>query len=161
MARVVTLDFETYYEKKGYSLAELTTQQYVNDPRFQIIGVAASVNGAEPTWHSSESNLDTREFLDLYRLEEPGTITVAHNAMFDGAILEWQLKIKPWMYFCTMMGSRPTVAPFTGRMSLKEVSKYLDLGLKGTEVQAVASMRLRDFDSDGSVEVCSLLYSRR
>ena len=148
MARVVTLDFETYYEKKGYTLSELTTQQYVRDPRFQIIGVAASVNGGEPTWHSSESNLDTRAFLDKYALEEKGTITVAHNAIFDGAILEWILKIKPWMYFCTMMGSRPTVAPYTGRMSLKEVSKYLDLGLKGSEVQAAANMRLRDFDKD-------------
>jgi DNA polymerase len=148
MARVVTIDFETYYEKKGYTLSELTTQQYVNDPRFQIIGVAASVNGDEPTWHSSESNLDTRAFLEAYNLDEPGTITVAHNALFDGAILEWQLKIKPWMYFCTMMGSRPTVAPYTGRMSLKEVAKHLDLGLKGAEVEAVANMRLRDFDAD-------------
>lgn len=149
MARVVTIDFETYYEKKGYTLSELTTQQYVLDPRFQIIGVAASLNGHEPTWHSSESPLDTRAFLDKYQLEKPGTIVVAHNAMFDGAILEWILKIKPWMYFCTMMGSRPTVAPYTGRMSLKEVSKYLDLGLKGVEVEAAANMRLRDFNADG------------
>jgi DNA polymerase len=148
MARVVTLDFETFYEKKGYTLSELTTAQYINDPRFQIIGVAASLNGQEPTWHSSESNLDTRAFLDKYDLEKPGTVVVAHNAIFDGAILEWQLKIKPWMYFCTMMGSRPTVAPYTGRMSLKEVSKYLELGLKGTEVSAAAGLRLRDFDKD-------------
>jgi DNA polymerase len=148
MAKVVALDFETYYEKKGYTLSELTTQQYINDPRFQIIGVAASVNGGEPKWHSSESIEDTRAFLETYELDKKGTITVAHNAMFDGAILEWQLGIKPWMYFCTMMGSRPTVAPHTGRMSLKEVSKFLDLGLKGVEVEAAASMRLRDFDKD-------------
>lgn len=149
MVKVVTLDFETYYEKKGYTLSELTTQQYVNDPRFQIVGVAASVNGNSPTWHSSESALDTRAFLDKYALEEKGTITVAHNAMFDGAILEWILKIKPWMYFCTMMGSRPTVAPYTGRMSLKEVSTYLELGEKGTEVVNAAGLRRRDFDKDG------------
>jgi len=148
MAKIVTLDFETYYEKKGYTLTELTTQQYVQSPLFQIIGVAASVNGGEPTWHSSESNEDTKKFLASYELDKRGTITVAHNAIFDGGILEWQLGIKPWMYFCTMMGSRPTVAPYTGRMSLKEVSKFLDLGLKGTEVQAVANMRLRDFDAD-------------
>ena len=53
MAKVVTIDFETYYEKKGYTLSELTTAQYINDPRFQIIGVAVSVNGGDPTWHSS------------------------------------------------------------------------------------------------------------
>lgn len=147
MAKVVTLDFETYYDKKHYSLSDITTAQYINDPLFQIIGVAASINGAEPTWHSSDSALDTRAFLSAYGLDEPGTITVAHNAIFDGAILEWQLGIKPWKYFCTMMGSRPYVAPYTGRMSLKEVAKYYDVGAKGTEVQAVSGMRLTDFDS--------------
>jgi len=146
MGKVVTLDFETYYHKTDYSLSHVTTAQYINDPRFQIVGVAASVNGGEPTWHSSESALDTRAFLDKYALEEKGTVTVAHNAIFDGAILEWILKIKPWKYFCTMMGSRPTVAPHTGRMSLKEVAKFFELGDKGTEVQQVSGMRRQDFD---------------
>lgn len=149
MVKVVTIDFETYYEKKGYTLKETTTAQYINDPRFQIIGVAASVNGGEPTWHSSESALDTRAFLEAYELDTPGTITVAHNALFDGAILEWKLGIKPWRYFCTMMGSRPTVAPYTGRMSLKEVAKFLEVGDKGTEVDNVSGIRLGEFTSEG------------
>lgn len=148
-AKVVTLDFETYYEKKGYSLSDLTTAEYINDPRFQIIGVAASINGGTPTWHSSESTEDTRAFLSTYGMHERGTITVAHNAIFDGAILEWRLGIKPWRYFCTMMGSRPTVAPFTGRMSLKEVSKFLGVGTKGTAVQAADGFRRDDFDDAG------------
>lgn len=152
MVRIVTLDFETYYEKKGYTLKETTTAEYINDPRFQIIGVAASINGGEPTWHSSESALDTRAFLDTYKLDTPSTITVAHNALFDGAILEWKLGIKPWRYFCTMMGSRPTVAPFTGRMSLKEVSKFLEVGEKGTAVQQAAGMRIIDFDEDAMLQ---------
>lgn len=145
MAKIITLDFETYYDK-DYTLTKLTTQEYIRNPLFQIIGVAVSVNGSQPRWHSANSVLDVAAFLSAYGIEEKGTILVAHNAMFDGAILEWVLNIKPWRYFCTMMGSRPWVVPYTGSMSLKEVAKYLELGHKGTEVLKVQGMRLEDFD---------------
>lgn len=146
MGKIVTLDFETYYDAKTFTLSDITTAQYINDPRFEIVGVAASVNGGEPKWHSSDSLLDTRAFLEKYALEETGTITVAHNAMFDGAILEWKLGIKPWRYFCTMMGARPFVTPYTGKMSLASVTQHLGVGDKGTEVHNVSGMRRRDFD---------------
>ena len=149
MVRVVTLDFESYYERGDYSLRNMATVAYIHDPRFQIIGVAASVNGGDPIWHSSDKLLDTKAFIAGYNLEEKGTITVAHNALFDGAILEWKLGIKPWRYFCTMMGSRPTVTPYTGKMSLESVAKYLGLGVKGNEVFGAHGKRRSDFsDAD-------------
>lgn len=145
MGKIVTLDFETYYDKE-YTLQKLTTAEYINSPLFQIIGVAASVNGSEPEWHSSDSLLDTRAFLDKFGIGEKGTLTVAHNAMFDGAILEWILGIHPWRYFCTMMGSRPYITPHTGRMSLESVAKFLGVGDKGTEVHHAKGMRRDAFD---------------
>jgi hypothetical protein len=36
---LLTIDFETYYDKK-YSLKKLTTEQYVRDDKFEIIGFA-------------------------------------------------------------------------------------------------------------------------
>ncbi len=150
MVRVVTIDFETYYERSGYSLRTMSTQQYIHDPRFAIVGVAVSVNGGEPRWHSADSLLDTKAFLDEYHLEKKGTIVAAHNAMFDGAILEWQLAIKPWRYFCTMMGSRPYITPYTGKMSLASVSEFLNLGTKGNEVFGAHGKYRRDF-SDGDL----------
>ena len=146
MVRIVTLDFESYYERGDYSLKNMSTAQYIHDPRFEIIGVAASVNGGEPQWHSSDNLPDTKAFLAGYNLEKKGTITVAHNALFDGAILEWKLGIKPWRYFCTMMGSRPTITPFTGKMSLASVASYLELGAKGSEVQVVHGKHRSDFN---------------
>jgi DNA polymerase len=145
VAKIITIDFETYYDQE-YSLSNITTQEYIHHPLFQIIGVAVSVNGGEPRWHSANSILDVAAFLSSYGIEEKGTICVAHNAMFDGAILEWKLDIKPWKYFCTMMGSRPHVVPYTGSMSLKNVANFYELGHKGTEVQNVKGMRLKDFD---------------
>jgi hypothetical protein len=34
---LITLDFETYYDV-GFSLSGLTTEEYVNDLQFQVIG---------------------------------------------------------------------------------------------------------------------------
>lgn len=147
MSKVVTLDFETYYHKSDYSLSNMTTSEYVRHPMFQIIGVAVSVNFEQPKWFSSSSVKEVAEFISTYNLEKEGTLTVAHNAMFDGAVLEWVLGIKPWRYFCTMMGSRPYYAQHTGSMSLAALSIALGSGVKGTEVKTASGKRLEDFNS--------------
>ncbi len=36
---ILTIDFETYYAK-DYGLRKLTTEEYIRDPRFEVIGVA-------------------------------------------------------------------------------------------------------------------------
>ena len=46
---LVTLDFETYYDDK-YSLSKMTTEEYINDDRFEAIGVAVKVNDDETVW---------------------------------------------------------------------------------------------------------------
>jgi len=146
MAKILTIDFETYYDNE-YTLSKLTTQEYVHSPLFEIIGFAVSINGGEPRWYDGTMGNDAmRQVLLDYGIEEKGCLVVAHNAMFDGAILEWVLGLKPWRYFCTMMGSRPIVAPYTGSMSLAAVSEYLQAGAKGKEVQKVMGMRRKDFD---------------
>ena len=40
---IVTLDFETYYDKE-YSLSKMTTEEYIRDDRFEIIGLAVKKN---------------------------------------------------------------------------------------------------------------------
>lgn len=47
--QTLTIDFETYYTKQ-YSLSKLTTEEYIRDPRFEVIGVAVKV------WPSDDSN---------------------------------------------------------------------------------------------------------
>ena len=43
MMDIVTIDFETYYDK-DYSLSKMTTEQYVRSSLFEIIGVGIKVN---------------------------------------------------------------------------------------------------------------------
>ena len=45
---IITLDFETFYDSKnGYTLRKQTTQQYIDDPRYETIGVAVRINDGE------------------------------------------------------------------------------------------------------------------
>jgi DNA polymerase len=55
--------------------------------------------------------------------------------MFEGAIIEWRFGIRPFRYFCTMMGQRPYITPFTGSMSLGSGADYLGLPQKGGTVK--------------------------
>lgn len=135
------LDFETYYSRE-YTLSDLTTSQYILDARFETIGVGLLLGGALPVWFSG-----THAYLRkvLGKIPWDRTLLIAHNAIFDGAILEWVFGFKPAKYFCTMMASRPYVAPYTGRMSLASVAKHLDLGEKGDEVIHALGKRRKDF----------------
>lgn len=138
------LDFETYYSQE-YTLQKLTTSEYILDPRFEIIGVGLAVGGALPAWFSGDLAY-IRKVLGHIPWER--TKLIAHNAIFDGSILEWIVGYQPAKYFCTMMGSRPFVAPFTGRSSLDAVLKYMDLGIqKGDAVHAAMGFRRADFSA--------------
>ena len=96
---ILTIDFETYYAK-DYGLRKLTTEEYIRDPRFEVIGVAIKKIGAElssgnanaPVWFSG-SKKQTAKFLAQF--DWGNSIALAHNAMFDMSILNWHFGIKP------------------------------------------------------------------
>ena len=35
---IVTIDFETRWDSKEYTLSKLTTEEYIRDPRFKVFG---------------------------------------------------------------------------------------------------------------------------
>lgn len=134
----VGVDFETYYDA-DYSLSKLTMAEYIRDPRFEIIGVSITAAG-NTTWHPQPNVAEAMASIDWSTSR-----FVAHNAFFDAAITEWILGHKPAAYLCTMMGSRPYVAPVTGKMSLAAVLEHLQLGVKGDAVHAARGKRYADF----------------
>ena len=40
---LITIDFETYYSNE-LGFKKQTTEEYIRDPRFEVIGVAVKVN---------------------------------------------------------------------------------------------------------------------
>jgi len=143
----LTLDFETYYSKE-YGLNRLTTEEYIRDSRFEVIGVAvkagqelSSREAAAPLWFSG-SKKQTAKFLAQF--DWSNCTAVAHNAMFDMAILNWHFGIKPKKIIDTLGMSRAIHSIEVGG-SLSALSEYYKLGEKGTEVQDALGKKRLDF----------------
>ena len=135
---IVTIDFETYYDK-DYSLSKMTTEAYIRDPRFEAVGVAIKVNHQEADWYSGA---DPGGFLNAIDYSDKAIL--CHNTAFDGAILSWKYGIKPKLWLDTMSMARPLHSMTVGG-SLKALATYYKLGDKGDEVLRTMGMRRRDF----------------
>jgi hypothetical protein len=103
MSRLVTLDFETYYDKE-YSLSKMTTEAYIRDERFEVIGVAVKVNDYPTDWFSGSMD-EIKKWLKA--LDWSNTYLLCHHTAFDGAILKWRFGIEPKFYLDTLSMSRP------------------------------------------------------
>jgi len=75
------------------------------------------------------------------------TIALAHNAMFDMAILNWHFDIKPKKIADTLAMARAIHSIEVGG-SLAALSEYYELGAKGTEVHAAIGKRRLDFSKE-------------
>ncbi len=130
--RLITLDFETYYDRE-YSLSKMSTEDYITDPRFEVILVAAKVGDSETTWVSGNKK-HTAEWLHSLELDKAGV--VGHNMMFDATILQQVFGIRPGFIFDTISMAQAQLRPFSPRVSLKACLEYCDFeGMrKGDEV---------------------------
>ena len=136
--RVITIDFETYYSRE-YSLSKMTTESYIRDPRFEVIGVGIKVDDNPPDWYSGD---DVGRFLNS--LDYSKDAIVAHNTVFDGAILSWVYGIKPKFWFDTLSMARPFHHSTVGG-SLKALANHYNLGQKGDEVIQALGKNRKDF----------------
>ena len=140
---ILTIDFESYYDKQ-FSLSKLTTEEYVRDERFQTIGVGVK-RGDEPAVWFSGSDDETREFLGTFNWKE--SLCLAHNSMFDAAILSWKYDIRPRGWLDTLSMARAYHGVEVGG-SLAKLSEYYELGEKGTEVVKALGKRREDFTAE-------------
>jgi len=137
---LITLDFETYYSKE-YSLGKLTTEEYIRDPKFEVIGVAVKINNQQTEW-ASGTHEELKQYLQTFDWEK--AMVLAHNTMFDGAILSWIFNINPRVYTDTLCISRG-VNGVENSSSLKALSEKYDIGAKGTEVIQAIGKNRKDF----------------
>ena len=133
----VTLDFETYYAK-DFSLTKMTTEEYVNDVRFEVIGVGIKIDDGEPYWVTD--NIQE----ELNKIDWAESAVLCHNMMFDGAILAFKYGIVPAYYFDTLCMARAIHGVDAGG-SLASLAIRYNLGEKGTEVVNALGKRRQDF----------------
>jgi DNA polymerase len=137
---IITVDFETYYSA-DLGFAKQTTEEYVRDPRFEVVGVAVQVNDGEPEWYTGDS-IGTYAFLKQFDWEN--SLALAHNAMFDGFILTEHFQIKPKGWLDTLSMGRALHGTNVGG-SLKVLAEFYGIGEKGTEVNDAKGLRRTDF----------------
>ena len=138
---ILTVDFETFYDRQ-YSLSKLTTEAYVNSYKFEAIGVAVKRNDEDTVWFSGPGHLLMEWMHDSFDWDN--SLVVAHNAMFDGAILGWRFGIHPKAIVCTLSMARALHAVSVGG-SLAALAEHYKLGAKGTEVHSALGKRRKDF----------------
>jgi DNA polymerase len=126
---ILTVDIETYYDR-AFSLSKMTTEEYIRDELFEVIGVAVKVGDGETQWFSGTKR-DTQKWLDQFDWEN--SIAVAHNAMFDMAILSWHFGLRPKRIADTLSMLRALDGPDAGNSLAKAAERY-GLGVKGDEV---------------------------
>ena len=136
----LTIDFETYYSQQ-YSLSKVTTEEYVRDSRFEAIGVAVKVDDGG-TQLFSGTRKRTKAWLDQF--DWANSIAIAHNAMFDMAIMNWRFDIRPKRIVDTLSMARAIDGPDAGP-SLAKLAERHGLGVKGTEAINALGKRRLDF----------------
>ena len=139
---LITLDFETFYDNKlrlGFKYQ--TTEEYVRDSRFEVIGVGVQVDDGPVNWHSGSLEEISAE---LHTYDWAGSAVLCHNMLFDGCILSWHFGIKPAFLLDTLCMARALHGVEAGG-SLAKLAERYHLGKKGDEVVAAEGKRMKDF----------------
>lgn len=138
--KIITLDFETYYDK-DYSLSKMTIEEYVRDPRFEVIGVATKVDDGPIQWVSGTYK-EIKSHLDSLPWDDH--LVLAQNTAFDAAILNWRLNIKPVGYLDTM-SMAAAIHGLESSVSLASLAKLYGEEDKGTQVASYIGYHRKDF----------------
>jgi DNA polymerase len=140
---LITIDFETYYDQK-YSLTKISTEEYVRHDRYETIGFAYKINDERCVWVTG-NNAYIQKVLDT--LPWDTSLVLAHNTMFDGAILSWRYGIKPKGWLDTMSMGR-ALHGVDASLRLAAMAERYGVGVKGTEVDNAIGVGREFFSPD-------------
>ena len=129
---ILTIDFETYWDSKEYTLSKMTTEEYIRGQSFTAFGMGVHAYGdGQPTrWVRGD---DIHQFVQEY--DWGRTAVLAHNAQFDVSILSWQYGIQPAFIFDTLSMARALRGVEVGN-SLAKLANDFGLPPKGRAVHS-------------------------
>lgn len=150
MPRLITLDFETFYDRKNYSLTKLTTEEYIRDDRFEaiMVSIAEFVDGA----FRSSLHIGRHIAPALDAIDWDDTMLVAWSAHFDAAILRWRYGHRAMAPICALSMFRLAglQVPAGGARLAHAAQWAIDNGYgdrivnKGDAVDKASGLRLAD-----------------
>ena len=130
--KIVTIDFETRWDSKDYTLSKMTTEEYIRDKRFKAFGLCVREFGTDDPieWVSGSGLPEYFSGIDWGR-----TAVLAHNAQFDVSIMEWVYNARPAFIFDTLSMGRALRGVEVGN-SLAKLAADFGLPAKGTAVHS-------------------------
>jgi DNA polymerase bacteriophage-type len=162
--RILTIDFETRWDSKDYTLSKMTTEEYIRDKRFKAFGVCVHEFGTDSPieWVGGDR---LREYFSGVDWEK--TAVLAHNAQFDVSIMEWVYNAHPAFIFDTLSMARALRGVEVGN-SLAKLAGDFNLPPKGTAVHSTnGSVELRaDVEAElaeyckHDVYLCEQIFNR-
>ena len=135
---IITVDWETYYAK-DYSLTKLTTEEYIRSPMFEAIMLGLRMPDGE---HRVIEGTHAEIQYQLDAIDWGRYAVLAHNTMFDGAILAWRFGVKPAAWLDTLSMARAMFGLKGNSLALL-ASRY-NLDEKGTYVVNMMGKRRAD-----------------
>ena len=99
--QIVTIDFETYYDKDYTLSGKMNTSEYIRDDRFHAHGVGIKIGNGKTLWYTGK-NIP----LALREIDWSKCAMLAHNTAFDGFICSHVYGIKPAFYLDTLSMAR-------------------------------------------------------
>ena len=130
--RIVTIDFETYWDSKSYTLSKMTTEEYIRDEKFLAFGACVHDFGSAGDTQWVRGN-DLPEYLS--GIDWGRTAVLAHNAQFDVSILSWRYNVRPAFIFDTLSMARALRGVEVGN-SLARLATDFGLPDKGRAVHS-------------------------
>jgi DNA polymerase len=138
--RILTIDFETHWDSKEYTLSKMTTEEYIRDARFKDFGACIHEFGVDGRTQWYRGGAELSRILSTY--DWGRTAVLAHNAQFDISILSWRYGVKPAFIFDTLSMARALRGVEVGN-SLAKLAVDFGLPEKGRAVHS----------TDGLVEI--------
>ena len=136
--KIITIDFETRWDKQEYTLSKMTTEEYIRDKRFTAFGVCVHEYGSDDPieWIGGEGLREYFSGVDWGR-----TAVLAHNAQFDVSIMEWVYNARPAFIFDTLSMGRALRGVEVGN-SLAKLAVDFGLPAKGTAVHSTDGLEV-------------------
>ena len=130
--QIISIDFETRWDSKDYTLSKMTTEEYIRDVRFKAFGCCFHEYGSDDpiVWVGERDLPEYVAGIDWSR-----TAVLAHNAQFDVSILVWTYGARPAFIFDTLSMARALRGVEVGN-SLARLATDFDLPEKGRAVHS-------------------------
>jgi len=141
---LLTIDFETRWDSKEYTLQKMTTEEYIRDTKFLAFGACIHEYGTDAItqWYGGD---ELHRILSTYDWTK--TAVLAHNAQFDVSILSWRYNVRPAFIFDSLSMARALRGVEVGN-SLAKLASDFGLPPKGRAVYSTDGLAVLEPETE-------------